>query len=163
MSSPASATRVIIREFAPGDELAFRRLNEEWILRYFTMEPKDEEALADPCRTILEPGGRIFLACRNGEAVGCCALLVRAPGEFELAKMAVTASCQGTGIGRRLLEAAMAHARASGAERLYLETNSQLTPAIRLYESFGFCRIPPDRIVPSPYARSNVSMEVFLA
>ena len=94
--------------------------------------------------------------------IGCCALLAIAPGEFEVAKMTVTESFRGTGIGRKLLEEAIAEARASGAHRLYLETNSKLTPAIRLYESLGFRHLPPERIVPSAYARANVYMELFL-
>ena len=153
---------VKIREFVPGDEMAFRTLNEEWIIRYFTLEPKDEYALADPRGTILDRGGRIFLAEQAGAAVGCCALLAMGPGEFEVAKMAVTESCQGAGVGRRLLEKVLAESRASGAKRLYLETNRNLAPAIRLYESVGFRHLPPERVVPSPYLRSNVSMELLL-
>ena len=155
-------TEPIIREFRPGDEAAFRTLNEEWIVRYFVLEPKDRHSLDDPHRTILQPGGRIFLADRKGEPVGCCALLAMGPGEFEVAKMAVTESCQGRGIGRRLLETAIAAARAAGARRLVLETNSKLRPAIRLYESLGFRHLPPERTAPSPYSRSNVQMELSL-
>lgn len=153
---------VRIREFAPGDEAVFRRLNEEWIYREFAIESKDEEALADPRRTILEPGGRIFFAEQGGQTVGCCALLAMGPGEYEVAKMAVTESSRGSGIGRRLLERVIAEARALGATRLYLETNRKLTPAIRLYESAGFRHLPPARIVPSAYARANVYMELYL-
>jgi putative acetyltransferase len=156
------ATDLTIRDFRPGDETAFRKLNEEWIVRHFAMEPKDEESLADPRANILDRGGRIFFADRAGQPVGCCALLAMAPGEFEVAKMAVTQSAQGAGIGRRLLERTIAEARAAGARRLYLETNRKLGPAIHLYESLGFRHLPPERVVPSPYARSNVSMELFL-
>ena len=151
-----------IREFRPGDEAAFRRLNEEWINRYFVLEPKDEDSLADPQRTILDRGGRIFLAILASEPVGCCALLAVAPGEFEVAKMAVTKSSQGAGIGRRLLEKAITEARASGARRLYLETNRKLVAAIRLYESLGFRHLPRERVVPSRYARADVYMESYL-
>ena len=158
----ARDSEVIIREFTPGDEVDFRRLNEEWITRYFALEPKDEYVLADPRRTILDGGGRIFLAVRHGEAVGCCALLASVPGEFEVAKMAVTESSQRAGVGRRLLEKAIAAARAAGATRLYLETNRKLGAAIRLYGSLGFRHLPPERVVPSPYARSDVSMELDL-
>lgn len=158
----APETELTIREFGPGDEAAFRKLNEEWIIRYFVLEPKDEASLADPRGTILDRGGRIFLAVREGQPVGCCALLARAPGEFEVAKMAVTESTQRAGIGRRLLRKAIAEARASGAHRLYLETNRKLEAAIRLYESLGFRHLPPERIVPSPYARANVYMELHL-
>lgn len=152
--------QVTIREFEPGDETAFRELNEEWITRYFRMEAKDEEALYDPHSHILRPGGRIFFAVVDGVCVGCCALVRCGDGDFEVAKMAVTAACQGSGIGRKLLAAVIEAARLSGVRRLHLETNHILTPAIRLYESLGFRHVTPS--VPSPYVRSDVSMEMLL-
>jgi putative acetyltransferase len=158
----APTESVHVREFKPGDEEAFRLLNEEWIVRYFALEPKDMEALSDPRGKILDLGGRIFFAIRGGETVGCCALLALAPGEFEVVKMAVTERAQGLGIGRLLLEATVETARASGATRLFLETNSKLAPAIRLYESVGFRHIPPERRQASPYARSDVQMEMVM-
>jgi putative acetyltransferase len=161
-ANSASACRVAIREFKPGDETAFRKLNEEWITRYFRLEPKDEEALADPQSSILASGGRIFLANIEDQCVGCCGLLRSGANEFEVAKMAVTSSYQGSGIGRKLLGAAIEAARSAGARRLYLETNRILTPAIRLYESVGFKHVPADRVVPSPYARADVYMEMTL-
>jgi putative acetyltransferase len=159
----ASTGRVTVREFKPGDEVSFRKLNEEWITRYFRLEEKDAEALADPQSSILASGGRIFFANIDDQCVGCCGLLRSGANEFEVAKMAVTASCQGSGIGRKLLLAAVEAARSAGARRLYLETNHILTPAIRLYESVGFQLLPPERIVPSPYARADVCMEMILA
>ena len=156
----SGAADLTIREFLPGDEAAFRRLNEEWIVRYFAMEEKDVESLSDPRRTILEPGGRLFFAVSAGVTVGCCALLALAPGEFEVAKMAVAEAARGAGIGRRLLQRVIDAARDAGARRLYLETNRKLAPAVRLYESLGFRHLPPERVTPSPYTRSDVSMEL---
>jgi len=153
---------IIIREFRPGDESAFRSLNEEWITRYFVLEPKDEASLANPRETILDCGGRIFLAVQGDRPIGCCALLAMTPGEFEVAKMAVTESSQRNGVGRRLLETTIAEARSAGAQRLYLETNRKLSAAIHLYESLGFRHLPPERIVPSEYTRANVYMELYL-
>ncbi len=150
---------IVVRGFEDGDEAAFRRLNEEWITRYFKIEPKDEESFADPRRKILEKGGQIFLAVSDGGALGCCALVAMGPGEFEVAKMAVTASAQGLGIGRMLMESVVEAGRASGAKRLYLETHHSLTPAIRLYESLGFELVPEERVRPSPYERADVFME----
>jgi GNAT superfamily N-acetyltransferase len=156
--SPATG-QIAIREFQTGDEIAFRRLNEEWITRYFRMEARDSEALEDPHASILGPGGRIFFATVDGECVGTCALVPTGALEFEVAKMAVTARCQGIGIGRRLLTAVVEAARSAGAHRLHLETNHILTPAIRLYESVGFRHVPPE---PSPYVRADVFMEMVL-
>lgn len=152
---------VTIRAFAPGDEAAFLQLNEEWIVHYFEfLEDADKQVLCNPQR-ILERGGRIFLAVRDGRAVGCCALMM-GPHGYEVAKMAVTASERGAGIGRRLLEKVVAAAREMGIARLFLETNRKLTPAITLYESVGFRHVPRERFVQSPYARSNVQMELNL-
>jgi N-acetylglutamate synthase-like GNAT family acetyltransferase len=156
------AEATVLREFQPGDEDDFRRLNEEWIVRHFRLEPKDDAVLADPRRAILDRGGRILLAIRDGRAIGCCALLAMSDGVFEVAKMAVTESARGGGVGRRLLERAIALARSAGARRLFLETNHILTPAIRLYESLGFQHLPPERVEPSAYSRSDVSMELDL-
>jgi len=149
---------ITIREFQAGDEDAFRRLNEEWIVPLFELEAKDEEALGNPRGNILDRGGRIFLAFAGDDAVGCCALMT-GPDHFEVAKMAVTKSWQRAGIGRKLLQAVIEAAREMGATRLFLETNHVMKPAIRLYESLGFEHIPH---VPSPYARSDVSMELQL-
>jgi putative acetyltransferase len=158
---------VLLREFEPGDEAAFRRLNEEWIARIFKLEPKDEYAFANPRETILDHGGRIFFALRggeDGEIVGCCGLMAmgESGAEFEVAKMAVTASAQGLGLGRTLLEHTVNEARRMGARRLYLETNHALGPAIHLYEEVGFEHLPPERVTASPYARADVYMEMWL-
>ena len=159
----AAAGAILIREFLPGDEGAFRVLNEEWIREYFTLEPKDIEALSDPGGAILDRGGRIFFAVRGGETVACCALVARGGGECEVSKMAVTKACRGLGLGRRLLEAVIEKARAAGVRRLFLESNRKLTPAISLYESVGFREVPAERAVASPYARSDIAMELFLS
>jgi putative acetyltransferase len=156
---PSPVAEISIRQFQPGDAAAFRSLNEEWITRFFRIEPKEEPILADPQATILDSGGRIFFATAGERCVGCCALIRIREKEFELAKMAVEPSYQRAGIGRRLLHAAIEEARSAGARRLYLETNHGLTPAIRLYVSVGFKHIDANRIIPSPYARADVYME----
>lgn len=163
LENSAGVGTVVIREFASGDEIAFRQLNEEWITQYFVLEEKDREALNDPHSKVLAKGGRIFFAERGGEVIGCCCLVPLGRNEFEVAKMAVTPRSQGGGVGRKLLEAVVAAGRESGARRLYLETNHQLTPAIRLYEAAGFRPVPAERVVPSPYARADVYLELWLA
>lgn len=150
---------VIVREFQPADANAFFELNREWIQRYFWLEPADLEVLWQPQTAILDKGGRIVIAERNGVCVGCCALLAMGPGEYELAKMAVAPAERRHGIGRRLMTAAIALAEELGATRLYLESNATLPGAIALYESMGFRHLPKERIKPSHYARADVFME----
>ena len=149
-----------IVQFRPELAPAFRALNEAWITRLFALEPKDREVLNDPQGQIIDPGGEVLLAIDDGVAVGCCALMALADGGFELAKMAVADSHKGRGIGRALMAAAIAWARGQAAPRLYLETNSGLAPALGLYRAFGFVEVAP--AAPSPYARSDVIMELAL-
>ncbi|HEY3937903.1 MAG TPA: GNAT family N-acetyltransferase [Bryobacteraceae bacterium] len=153
---------LLFRPFQPGDETAFRELNESWISTYFVIEEKDREVLDDPVGHILDSGGRIFMATKGDGAIGCCALLAMEDGSFEVAKMTVSEAYRGNGVGRKLLEFVIERAKAMGARRLYLETNSKLTNAIHVYEALGFRHLPAERIHPSPYARANVYMELML-
>jgi GNAT superfamily N-acetyltransferase len=153
---------ILIRRFQAEDATAFRELNEAWIAKYFVIEDADRAALGDPSGYILARGGHIFMAFLGPRAIGTCALIFTGPGAFEVAKMAVAEEHRGMGIGRRLLEHAVAEAKQLGARTLSLETNTKLQNAIHLYESTGFRHLPPEKVVPSPYARANVHMEMQL-
>lgn len=161
-AQPFSQSEPLIRPFQPGDEAAFRRLNQRWIKQYFRLEAADEKVFADPVETILNPGGIILFALIDGQYAGCCALIRIAERELEVAKMAVDPAFQGNGVGRTLLRAVIDAGRKAGAKRLYLETNHQLAPAIHLYEALGFRRVADDQVHASPYARADVFMEMFL-
>jgi GNAT superfamily N-acetyltransferase len=80
-------------------------------------------------------------------------------GGFELAKMAVAPGAKGKGIGLLLGQACIDKARALGAGRVYLESNTKLRPAISLYHKLGFRKIAGP---PSPYERCNIQMELRL-
>ncbi len=144
-----------IRPFEPSDATAFRELNEAWIEKHFGMEPHDHELLSEPAAFILRPGGRIFMACTEGRAIGCCALIPVRPGVYEVAKMAVAEQYRGRGVGRRLLAHVIQQARGMGARLLTLETNDRLANAVHLYEALGFRHVPPE---PSQFTRANVFM-----
>jgi len=151
------------RSLAPGDDAtAFRTLNEEWITRYFTLEAKDRETLNDPASSILLKGGHIFMAYVAAEAVGCVALIPMRDGIYELSKMAVSPHLRGRGLGRRLLQHAIAQARGLGAKSLFLGSNTRLKDAIHLYESVGFRHVNPETLPPMPYSRADVFMEMLL-
>jgi GNAT superfamily N-acetyltransferase len=148
---------VEIIPFEPRYAPDFKRLNVEWLDKYFEVEPIDEEVLSHPEAAILQPGGFILLARLGDEIVGTCALIKAGPERFELAKMAVTERHQGLHIGRRLLDAGIAQFKAMGGGELFLESNRRLTPALALYESSGFVHAPRPG-GPSHYRRSDVYM-----
>lgn len=147
-----------IIDYAPAYAADFKRLNIEWLERYFYVEAFDNIVLSDPQRHILDGGGAIFFARLRGRIVGTCSLIPNETGAMELSKMAVTADCQGMGAGRRLIERALAAFEASGAPLLYLESNSKLAPALALYESVGFVHAPRPP-AETHYQRANVYME----
>ena len=138
---------------------AFRRLNEAWISRYFRLEAPDRRVLDAPQEEILDKGGHILVAVRDGEPIGVCALLRVDGHTFELAKMAVAEPARGLGVGYQLGEAAKARARAAGATRVILESNTVLAPAIALYHKLGFVEVQG---LHSEYARCNIHMAVEL-
>lgn len=156
------ASSLRVRNFTPADASAFRSLNEEWLTRYFHIEPKDIKVLSDPVTQIIDPGGEILILERAGQTIGCCALVKLKDQTLELAKMAVTQAEQGKGAGKFLLQAAIDRARAVGASRLYLESNSKLEPALTLYRNLGFTDVPKNRVPPSEYSRVDVWMELNL-
>jgi GNAT superfamily N-acetyltransferase len=183
------APAFVIRDFkeGQGDEAHFRRLNERWLHAYgWGVEPKDAKIFEQAADLILQPGGRIcFLEelddtdevtnpereakgsnDKSRSPVGCCALLkledYEGKSTMELIKLGVDPSAQGRGYGRKLVEHCIDQARQMGVQRLYLESNKVLTPALQLYLSVGFVHLPPERVPASDYARADVFMELYL-
>lgn len=152
---------VQIVDYKPAYQEAFRRLNEEWISKYFKMEEADHKALDHPQKNIINKGGHILVALYNNEPVGVCALLkMNDPVyEYELVKMAVSPTVQGKSIGYLLGKAAIEKARSLGAKKLYLESNTILQPAINLYHKLGFQKVVGHA---TPYERCNIQMELAL-
>jgi GNAT superfamily N-acetyltransferase len=159
--APTGTAPVTIVDYAPEHRRAFQDLNEAWIIEYFRIEEADRKVLADPESTILARGGHILVAIAHGQPIGVCALInLDDTPAFELAKMGVAKAAQGRGVGRQLATAAIHWARAHGARRLFLESNTRLEPAIRLYRSLGFTEV--SAATPSVYSRSNIQMELRL-
>lgn len=152
----AEVGTVDILTFEPALAAAFHDLNVEWLARYFRVEPIDATILRDPEQHVIAAGGQILFARWRGEIVGTVALKHHGDGVFELTKMAVTASCQGHGIGRKLAVACIDEFRSREGRKLYLESHSSLGPALALYESMGFEHAEPPRA--SDYERADIYM-----
>ena len=147
-------------DFQPEHAAAFKDLNVAWISKLFAVEAKDLEVLDAPVARIIDAGGHIVMATDGDEPVGCCALMLLPDGGFEVGKMAVADSHKGRGIGNGLMQACVDKAKAVGAPRLYLETNSSLAPALAVYRRHGFVEITDPARTVSPYARADVWMEM---
>ena len=86
--------------------------------------------------------GAFLVVHHDGMPVGCGAVR-RLDGETaELKRMYVAPARRGTGLGRRLVAALEAEARALGVRRLVLETGVRQAAALALYRATGFHPIP---------------------
>ncbi len=138
----------------------FKRLNFEWLEKYFFIEPEDEKILSHP-KEIISAGGQIFFARLKDEIVGTCAAIKVNEDTFELAKMGVTENAQGKQIGKKLALAVIGFAYSQKAKSVILETNGMLYKAIKLYESLGFEYVHTKE--PSKYQRTLIKMKLYLS
>lgn len=146
-----------IVEFQPEYRDDFKKLNIEWLQKYFVVEPFDEQQLSNPEIEILDKGGKIFFA-KDGDRIVGTASLLKEHGIYELAKMAVTEDQKGNGIGNLLMEHCIDEAKKLVSEKLILISNRSLTPALTMYEKYGFREVPIEEEM--PYERGNIKMEL---
>lgn len=137
----------------------FKKINLEWLDKYGLTEEADLLMLDYPEREILATGGVIYLAKVGESITGSAALINEGKGVFELAKMAVTDDHKGKGISKLLIEKCLEKATELEAKKIYLQSNSQLTTALGLYEKYGFKHVP---VIDSHYTTADVRMEKIL-
>ena len=135
----------------------FKRLNEEWLKKYFSVEPEDEKILSSP-EEIIKNGGEIFFALYNNEVAGTCAAIQSDKHSYELSKMAVTEKFQGKQIGKKLALTAIGFAVSKKAKVIILETSNKLTAALNLYKKLGFEQVPNEH--PEKYQRCTIKMRL---
>lgn len=143
-----------IRPYEPRDRDALnaciRELQEHEREIEPRMKPADDilgdylDDLLDQCT---EKQGAILVAERGGRVIGYVCVLGAEPNEDSdeidytygyVRDVAVTEACRGSGVGRRLLDAAEDFARKAGAEILRIHVLAGNEGAAGLYASHGF-------------------------
>ena len=138
----------------------FKKLNLEWIEKYFSVEEMDKKHLEHPRKYIIEAGGEIYSVIEDGVVKGVCALVFHEEGVYEIAKMAVDKESRGKGYGNLLMEAAIEGARKKEADKILIVSNTVLEAAINLYKKYGFITT---RLGQDPeYQRGNIEMQLDL-
>lgn len=148
-----------IIEFSENLKEYFKKLNTEWIDKYFVLLQSDEYVLTYPTESIINKGGFIYFAKVNNEIVGTFAMIKVDEITYEIAKMAVTEKYQNHGIGRKLMEFAIKKAKDMKLARLILYSNTDLKIAVNLYSKFGFITIPKTDF---HNERANIKMELII-
>jgi GNAT superfamily N-acetyltransferase len=137
-----AAARQLMREY--GDHLASNPSGAASIC--LTNYEQELERLPEGYATIL-------LAKSDGNAAGCVALreISRDEQACEMKRLWVNSNFRGLGLGRKLIEEALAWAIRGGYQAMYLDTVPAAMPeAGRLYASLGF--IPVERYNDNPVA-----------
>lgn len=136
------AAEAVLRDRRPGDlgwivERHARLYAEEqgWDVRFETLVARvvaEMTAAPDPARE------RCWIAERDGQRLGCVFLARDDEETARLRLLLVEPSARGLGLGRRLVEAAVAFARRAGYRELVLWTHRELHAARRIYADIGF-------------------------
>lgn len=111
-----------------------------------------EQELAGLPGEYAAPRGRLLLARVEGKPAGCAALRPFDAGRCEMKRLYVRPAFQGLGLGRRLTQAMIEAARASGCNTLLLDTLPQMGSAIALYRALGFASRDAYSSTPTPGA-----------
>ena len=148
-----------ICEYSTTLSSSFKTLNEEWLKKYFTIEPYDALLLENCESEIINKGGHIFFGIENNEVIATYAFLPTTNKCVELGKMAVTETHQGKGYGQRLLKHVFETARILGYSEIVLYSNRILQNSIHLYKKYGFKEVSN---IDSPYKRGDIKMVIKL-
>ena len=105
------------------------------------------------------PGEGLWIAESGSEPVGSVTLADEGDGLARLGHVVLTAEARGHGLGRRLVEGALARAREARYARVELTTFSELTTAARIYRAAGFERVSSGER--SPWGRA-IQMERYV-
>jgi amino-acid N-acetyltransferase len=109
-----AAAQSVIRRASPSDALAIHELQQVFVARGLLL-PRSLEQIY---RTIRD----FVVAVEDDRLVGCAALRIYTAELAEVGALAVAEDLQGTGTGRRLVEALVREARVLGLRRVFALT-----------------------------------------
>jgi ribosomal-protein-alanine N-acetyltransferase len=132
-SEDTSAADVVIRPMTPTDLPALVLLDNQEDQDPWTQEIFMRESDLPISRTLVAAEGS-----GQGEHLVGFVTFWMAADELQLHKIVVRMSVRRRGIGRRLLQAMMSQALASGLRRAVLEVRCTNQAALHLYEQFGY-------------------------
>jgi GNAT superfamily N-acetyltransferase len=136
----AAADSIRIRhQLQPGDLGMVVHLHGVIYAREYGLDTSFEPYVARPLADCMLDGtGRVWIAEDADRIVGSIAMVDAGEGVGQLRWFLLVPEVRGSGLGRRLLEAALAYGRERGFSSVFLWTFADLHGARRLYERAGF-------------------------
>lgn len=128
-----------IRPFRPTDQAQTRKLILAGLKEHWgTLDPAFNHDLKDITKNYAEA---VFLVAEDTKTlriVGSGALVPRGEGVAEVVRMSVAKPLRRVGLGTRILQALIDHARAQGLQQVILETTETWAEVVAFYQRFGF-------------------------
>ncbi|MGW6709468.1 GNAT family N-acetyltransferase [Streptomyces sp. NPDC054956] len=146
-ASKGGTWQVTAEAFTTADATRLRRAYYAEVAgRYWkrsVTEAEIDQGLLDfPDDELTEPTGRFVVGRLDGEPLACGGIRLLDPTTAELTRVYVDPRTRGTGGGAALLRALEQAGRELGAERVRLDTRSDLVEARALYARHGYTEIP---------------------
>jgi len=120
------------------------------VLREYDLKPDPAATdidIQDIEQSYFERGGVFYvLGEKDGTIIGAYGLYLIDKQTCELRKMYLHNAHRGKGLGKMLLEDALAKARQIGFKKMTLETASVLKEATSLYKRYGFIEYEPEHL-----------------
>ena len=127
-----------------GDLGAIVHLHGILYAREYGFDPTFEAYVAGPLAEFVRHGSareRLWIAEREERIVGCIAIVAASPETAQLRWYLVDPNARGIGLGKRLLDEAIAFSKSCRYRSIILWTVSALTAAAHLYQSAGFRKV----------------------
>lgn len=133
-----------IRNIEPGDNPVLAKIVRDTLTEFGANHAgtvyfdKTTDALFD---LFQKKGANYFVAIIDNEIAGGGGIY---PSDglpedtCELVKMYLLPKARGLGLGKKIIEKAMAFAKQAGYKKIYLESMPELKQALKVYEKFGF-------------------------
>ncbi|MEZ9631501.1 GNAT family N-acetyltransferase [Vibrio breoganii] len=130
----------ITPEFDPIVKQIIKKVGEEFGAVGEGYGPSDPEVEKMSQYYILENKSRYFVALKDGVVVGGCGVapFTEDLSTCELKKLFLLEEARGLGLGKALSNHCLDFAKEQGFTQCYLDTLSNMTSAVHLYEKLGF-------------------------
>jgi ribosomal protein S18 acetylase RimI-like enzyme len=130
---------LVIRAFAPSDQVAARRLILEGLGEHFGAVDETRNPDIDDITAHYIGRGQLFLVAEDALGlVGTAALVFEGNATAQVVRVSVAPRWRRRGLAKALVMRLIEAGSARGRVRLWMETNDDWEPAIRLYRACGF-------------------------